>query len=125
MVSSANRLQRINVIDMKNAYPVDLKVDPVPAVVEAPYTITGCLAGAPDYGDIFQVTVNGGDPIFITDTDDEEVKYADGVYGTLLNYTIEEPGDYTVTIPPIAAATSRYSIMAALRLMTTVRHGFT
>lgn len=110
--------QRINVIDMKNAYPVDLKVDPVPAVVEAPYTITGCLAGAPDYGNIFQVTVNGGDPIFITD---EEVKYADGVYNTLLNYTIEEPGDYTVTIAPIDQVSSEAVEKAAETVSFTVK----
>lgn len=88
---------KINVMDMSKAYPVDLKLDQIPQTVEAPYTITGRLAGASDTGNIVQVVVNNNEPVYITDAD---IEYADNMYSTRLNFTIEEPGEYTVTITP-------------------------
>ena len=91
-------ISRIAVFDMKQANAVDLKLDKVPAQVEAPYTLTGKLAGA-NMEDVFQITVNNQEPIYVTY---EDLDFGEGDYWAKFNYSVTEPGDYTITVAPMS-----------------------
>lgn len=99
-IGSPATLSRITVMDMSNANAVDLKLDKVPAQVDAPYTLKGKCAGANLDGDIFQITVNDEEPIYITH---DELEFGDDDYWARFGYTVTEPGDYTVTVAPMSA----------------------
>lgn len=98
-IGSPHTLSRVTVLDMKNANAVDLKLDKVPAQVKAPYTLTGKLAGANMDGDVFQITVNDQEPIYVTY---DELEYVDDDYWAKFNYSVTEPGDYTITVAPMS-----------------------
>ena len=94
-------MSKVYVYDMSAALPVDLKLDSVPEIVEAPYTLTGKLAGAAYDGDVFMITVNNQEPTYVNYTDIEGWGFNEGDYWASLKYTITDPGDYTITVTPM------------------------
>lgn len=75
---------RVHVFDFSKAFPVELSLDHINAIVSAPYTVTGSGMGI----NAVQIKVNGEEHWV-------NVSKASGKYGTW-EYTIEEPGTYTI-----------------------------
>lgn len=58
------------------------------------------LMNAPNMdGDVFQITVNDQEPIYVTY---DELEYGDDDYWAKFNYSVTEPGDYTITVAPMS-----------------------